>query len=300
MKFSALREFLEVAECGSLRAAARHLGSTQPTISRNIHDLERELGVVLFERHTKGVQLTPMGEVFLRRASAALNELRRAQEELGQICGETSGRVVAAFSSVSHVALLPNALQPFRARFPNVQLDLIDALYPGIENDLRDGAVDFYTGPVPKDITSDIAVEKLIDNTRVVVGRKGHPLAKACSLRDLLGAEWITAITMRKIDEEIGLLFAKYDLPPPRVAVQTHSAFTSLIALAYTDLLMVLPVRWVNSVMWSNLLQIIPVKELLPAPPICLAYRNSLPLTPAAEYFCDMIRRASKHMDTLV
>ena len=61
MKFSAVRDFLAVAERGSLRAAARQLNGSQPAISRSIQELERELGVVLFERSPSGVQLTPMG-----------------------------------------------------------------------------------------------------------------------------------------------------------------------------------------------------------------------------------------------
>ena len=69
MKLSALRDFLAVAERGSLRAAARHVSGSQPAMSRSIQELERELGVVLFERSPNGVQLTPMGLVFLRRAS---------------------------------------------------------------------------------------------------------------------------------------------------------------------------------------------------------------------------------------
>ena len=68
MKLNSLRDFLAVAERGSLRAAARQLGVAQPAITRNIQELEKELGVVLFERQARGVTLSPMGEVFLRRA----------------------------------------------------------------------------------------------------------------------------------------------------------------------------------------------------------------------------------------
>ena len=59
MKFTALCDFLAVAERGSLRAASRQLGSAQPAVSRSIQELEKELGVVLFERHPSGVRRTP-------------------------------------------------------------------------------------------------------------------------------------------------------------------------------------------------------------------------------------------------
>ncbi|HTP81621.1 MAG TPA: LysR family transcriptional regulator, partial [Alphaproteobacteria bacterium] len=59
MKLSQVRDVVAVAERGSLRAAARHLGAAQPALSRSIHELERELGVPLFERRARGMVLTP-------------------------------------------------------------------------------------------------------------------------------------------------------------------------------------------------------------------------------------------------
>ncbi len=299
MKFSALRDFLAVAERGSLRAAARQVSGSQPAMSRSIQELERELGVVLFERSPTGVQLTPMGSVFLRRASTVRNELRLAQEELDQLRGETHGRLTVALSSVPHIALLPNALRPFRVRYPHVTMDIIDAVYPTIEMDLKESRVDCYIGPAPGDVASELVTEKLFDNTRQIVGRKGHPLAQARSLRDLVDAEWITTSITHIAEEELGPLFADNGLPAPKLVMQGHSTLTFLVALVYSDLLMMLPMQWTQSPLLRDLVQPIQVREKLPAPPICLVRRGGLPLTPAAEYFCDMMRRAVLHMDTL-
>jgi DNA-binding transcriptional LysR family regulator len=297
MKLSALRDFLAVAERGSLRAAARHVSGSQPAMSRSIQELERELGVVLFERSPNGVQLTPMGLVFLRRASTVRNELRLAQEELDQLRGETHGRLTVAMSSVPHIALLPNALRPFRQRYPNVTMDIIDAVYPTIELELKESRVDCYIGPAPTDVAPGLVTEKLFDNTRLIVGRKGHPLAHARSLAELATAEWITTSITHIADEELGPLFASHGLPTPRLVMQAHSTLTFLVALVYSDLLMMLPVQWTQSPLLRDLVQPIPVSEILPAPPICLVHRVGMPLTPAAEYFCDMMRRAVLHMD---
>lgn len=299
MKFSALRDFLAVAERGSLRAAARQTSGSQAAMSRSIQELERELGVVLFQRSSAGVQLTPMGLVFLRRASTVRNELRLAQEELDQLRGETHGRLTVALSSVPHIALLPNALRPFRMRYPKVAIDIIDAVYPTIELDLKESRVDCYIGPAPTDVAPELVTEKLFDNTRLIVGRKGHPLAQARSLRDLVDAEWITTSITHIAEEELGPLFAQQGLPAPKLVMQAHSTLTFLVALVYSDLLMMLPVQWTQSPLLRDAVQPIHVHEMLPAPPICLVRRNGLPLTPAAEHFCDMMRRAVLHMDTL-
>ena len=299
MKFSAVKDFLAVAERGGLRAAARHLGQAQPVITRSIQDLEKELGVALFERSAKGVRLTPIGQTFLRRAYSVRSELQKAKEEIDQLRGQAHGTVTVCLSSVPHLALLPNALMPFRQQFPTVQLHVIDATFPNIEVPLVEGRVDVYVGPVPANLPTGMHSEKLFDNTRVILGRKDHPMAGARSLRELAAAEWITTAITTKAEEELGPLFAEYGLPPPRIGMCAQSAQTFLVSMVYSDLLMMLPVQWVKFPLWRDVLQQIKVKEVLTAPPIYIVRRAGMPLTPAAEYFCDMVRRASGHMDSL-
>ena len=296
MKLNQLRDVLAVAERGSLRAAARQLGVAQPALTRSIQELERELGVPLFERQPKGVIVTSMGKLFIRRANAVWNELRRAQEEIDQIKGRLHGQVSVCLSTVAHIALLPYALASFRARYPEVHLDIMEGLFPVVETSLRTGIVDCYIGPPPRESTGpDLVVEKLFDNTRVILGRKGHPLGRARSLRELIDAEWLATSVTYRTDEELAPLFAQYGLPAPRLVVQAHSALTFLVTVAYSDLLTMLPIQWTEFALTRDVLQKINVVEGLPSPPICLARRAGLPLTPAAEYFCDMMRRASLH-----
>ena len=145
----------------------------------------------------------------------------------------------------------------------------------------------------------ELVSEKLFDNARLIVGRKGHPLAQARSLRELVDAEWITTSITHKAEEELGPLFAQQGLPAPRLVMRARSTLTYLVALAYSDLLMMLPVQWTQSPLLREAVQPIRVREVLPAPPVCLVRRGGMPLTPAAEYFCDMMRRAVLHMDML-
>lgn len=300
MRLNALRDFLAVAERGSLRAAARQLGVAQPAITRTVQELEKELGVVLFERRAKGVSLTAMGEVFLRRASAIRAELQRAQDELDQLRGETHGSIRVCLSTVPHMALLPNALKTFRQRYPDVVIDIVDALLPAVQQQLIDGTIDCYFGPPLADLPAELSVEKLFDNERVILARKDHPLGQARSLKELVNAEWITTSITHLAHEEIAPVFAEHGLPAPKVVMHARSALTYLFSLAYSDLLMLLPVQWTQVPLFRGTLQRIEVHEKLAAPPICIVQRTGLPLTPAAEYFCDMMRRASKHMETVL
>ncbi len=301
MKLNAIRDFLVIAKRGSLRAAARELGTAQPAISRGIQDLEKELGVTLFERRAKGVVLTPMGEVFLRRAKVIHSEVLRSKEELDQLRGEVGGQIRVCLSSAAHMAMLPNAMPAFRQRFPKVVMDIIDAVLPvRVENELKDGTVDCYIGPVVDRLPIDLSVEKLFDNARVIIGRRGHPLSEARSLRDLVDADWVTTSITHRAEAELEPLFERNGLPAPRLVVKAHSALTFFITVAHSDLLMMLPVQWTQSSFPRGALQQIHIAEPLPTVPICIVTRVDLPLTPAAEYFCDMMRRASKHMETLI
>lgn len=299
MKLNAVRDFLAVAERGSLRAASRHLGVPQPTITRSIQELEKELGVALFERTSRGVQLTVMGQSFQRRANAVRSELQRAKDEIDQFRGQMHGSFTVALSSVPHLALLPNVLKPFRARFAGVKLHILDAVLPAIEAPLKDGAIDVYIGPMLGEVPSGLRSEKLFDNTRIILGRRGHPKAKARSLSELVNEEWITTSITAKADEELGPLFRQHGLPPPKLVMHAGSSLTFLVSMAYSDLLMMLPVQWVQFPLWRDVLQQIRVREPLIAPPICIVQREGLPLTPAAEYFCDLVRRAVGHMHLL-
>ena len=300
MKIHHLRDVLAVAERGSLRAAARHLGVAQPALTRSIRELEHELGCALFERHATGVVITDIGARFIRRAGAAHRELRRASEEVAQLQGQTHGSISVCLSTVGHIALLPETLRRFRERYPDVHLDVFEGVFPTHERALREGTLDCYIGPAPDaKSAAGLVLEKLFDNQRVIIGRRGHPLARARSLRQLAGAEWITTSITQKAEEELGPLFAQHGLPPPKLVMQSHSALTFIVAITSSDLLMMLPVQWLSSPLTREILQPLRVTEPLPAPPVCVARRAGLPLTPAAEYFCDMVRRAAGHMKPL-
>ena len=293
MKLHQLRDVTAIAEHGSLRAAARNLGLAQPALTRSVRDLEHELGAPLFERRSRGMTPTAVGTAFLQRARAIMGDVQRAREEAEQISGASSahGTVVAGLSGAAHVAMLPRALTRFRARYPDVQLRVIEGLYPTLESGLKDGSVDFYIGPKPeRSVPKELTLEKLFDNTRAIMARIGHPLANATSLEELAGAEWVTTSITHRATEELGVVFARRRLPPPRLVMQTQSALSVIMAVAYSDALCMLPVQFTEFELTKKALVQIPIDELLPASPIVLVRRAGLSLTPAAECFADLLR----------
>jgi LysR family transcriptional regulator of abg operon len=292
MKLDQLQHLAAIVEQGSLRAAARRLGVPQPALTRSVRALERELAVELFIRTASGMTLTPAGRQFHLRAAAIVNDARRARDEVRQVAGGEQGNVVVALSIMPHVGMLPAALPAFQQRWPQVKLQLIEGLFPDVEHALRDGHIDFYLGAAPREAPAPgLAMQHLFDNTRAVFCRKGHALANARSLKALASAQWAATSVDYDADADMVRVFAEHGLPAPQVQLRARSATSIMVALAHTDLLAMLPVQWSDFPMTRDTLQVIKVREPLPAPAIVLIRRPELPLTPAAEFFCDALLR---------
>lgn len=294
MKLHQLQAALTVAEKGSLRGAARELGMSQPALTHNIGELERELGAALFERRSHGMTPTPVGELFLRRAKVIASESRRAREEVAQFLGSDHGEVTVCLSIVAHLVLLPMALPLFEQRFPHARLRVIEGSFPAVESRLRDGSVDFFIGPAPDEsLSREFVLEQLFDNTRAVYARRGHPLAKARSLSELTEARWITTGATDDAEAKFAEVFARHGLPRPKVVAQAESMLTMLMMVMSSDALAISLRQYNEFPLTRSALQMIEVKEPLPAPRIVIIRRTALPLTPAAEYLADMFRRAA-------
>jgi DNA-binding transcriptional LysR family regulator len=135
--------------------------------------------------------------------------------------------------------------------------------------------------------------EILFTNERVVFGRRDHPLGQAKSLMDLTRASSIA--TSMAHDHQAGFqsAFEEHNIAPPKVAIEAPSALSAIVIASNSNLLAMLPRQWQTHPWTVGLLQRIEVKEHIKAPPICMVYRAGIPLTPAAEHFSDLLRRAA-------
>ena len=296
MKLSHLRDVLAVAEHGSMRAAGRRLGTTQPAITRSIREIEQELGVSLFERHAKGVRLTDMGRAFVRRAEAVQSEVRRAHEEIEQLKGSTTGEVSVALSTATIMSMMPRAMAAFRKRYPDAVLKIHESFFQPIEKDLLSGRIDLYVGPLdPATGAAQLLIEPLFENHRLIVARRGHPLAGARSLSELTEARWVRpTLSTHIVEGSFEEMFASAGLPPPNIVLNARSALITLLALANSDLLTVLPRQWLDLPLLAGVVEPLALPPLSAAP-IAIVRRKDMPLTPIAEYLCDMMRRVGVH-----
>jgi len=294
MKLHHLRNIVAVVERGSLRAGAKHLGLAQPAVSRSIKELERELGLTLFERNKFGMTLTHAGEVFARRAKAIQAEFARTLEEMEHLKGEDRGTITVGCSSATLIAMVPTIVNRFHVKYPNIRLKLLEGSLPMLENQIRDGLVDLYYGPVATGFVDPaLVIELLFENERMIIGRRDHPLRNAKSLADLVGATWVTTPMAIDSDNEVNSVFVAAGLPSPRIAMQASSAMNLAVIVATSDLLAPVPQQWVELIRATGLMERIPVREVSKAPRICAVRRANVPLTPACEFLNDLAMRAA-------
>lgn len=187
-----------VAREGSLSAAARTLGYTQPAVSHHIARLEEEMGTPLITRLGRGVRLTDAGLALADHAGAVLNRLAAAEEEVASIAGLRAGRVrLAAFPSGS-ATLVPAALARLRAAHPAVAVSFVEAEPDESVPLLRAGEVDLvlgfeYEAVGDEDSATDYEKVPLLFDPLQAVLPRDHPLAGAeeIALGELAGATWI-------------------------------------------------------------------------------------------------------------
>jgi DNA-binding transcriptional LysR family regulator len=142
MELRTLRYFATLAEELHFGRAAKRLHISQPPLSRQITNLEQELGVTLFDRTQRRVRLTPAGSHFLHRVTGILADVTDAASSVRSVGRGEVGRLVVGFFLGASYNLLPLVLARFRARSPNVKLVLQDMSLPEVSDALRNNEID--------------------------------------------------------------------------------------------------------------------------------------------------------------
>jgi LysR family hca operon transcriptional activator len=193
MELRHLRYFVAVAEAGSLTVAAgRKLHTSQPSLSRQIRDLEDEVGAQLLTRGARGIELTPAGRAFLDHARLVLSQVEAAADAAHGIAHPANPCFVMGFLTGHELTWMPEALQILRDELPNIDVMISSQYSPQLADALSKGKVDAAflrrEQGVPK-----LAFKLLVKEPLVVILPNDHRLAalKSISPRDLAGETFV-------------------------------------------------------------------------------------------------------------
>jgi DNA-binding transcriptional LysR family regulator len=292
-----LQFFVATAEAGSVSGAARALSISQSSVTEAIQALENDLGVTLFDRRARGLDITHKGSLFLRHATQILSDVSNARmafaEEAGADAG-AAGRLSLGVTSLVAGYVLSDILSRFRRAFPQVEVSAIEDGGDYLQHLLIGGELD-----VAVLLTSGIRDRAALNVETLLVSPYrlwlpiSHPLTDAEAITlDRLAGEQLIVLTVDEIEDATRRLMAALSVKPD-IAFRTRSveAVRSLVATgAGVALLPSLVYR-----PWSLEGDRIAIRDVsgdLPSVQVGLAWRKGAPLSPVARNFIRLAQGA--------
>lgn len=279
------RHFLTIADTQSLTRAAEHLGVPQPALSRELRDLEASLGSNLFSRHSRGVVLTPAGQIFRKRVEAILRDIERVPTEVAASNDVLTGSLSLGMPLSMGRLLTAPLVEQFREQLPQISLFLRDGISTQIKDGLLSRELDLGVLSTPL-IEPQLELEPLIEEPMVLVGplHSGFDPSRPVSLEQVAKFPLILSrrpnsarIIVEHALESIGLV--------PTVQVETNSTLVDELVrrgVAYS----VLPSCYVAG--RRDDLEYTPIRGLWIS--WSIARLRALPLAPAAQHMVDLIK----------
>lgn len=221
-----LAAFLAIATHGSLGRAAEVMHITQPALSRTVKRLETQVGAPLFERNSKGMLLTAVGEMLLPHATLMARVAEHAAEEINAMRGLAKGTIKVGGIASAVGLILPLAIQRVLTNWPNLQAKIIEGVWDRLAEALTKHEIDIALGVATEESEAIVPIPDCTwQDFSFVVAAGDHPLRQNphLQLADILDQRW--ACTPRGTAPFVHMqqTFAAHGLPSPNVVVETRS-----------------------------------------------------------------------------
>ena len=233
MELRHLRYFVSVGEEQHFGRAAARLHVAQPAVSRQIQDLEKELGFLLFDRLPRGVRLNAAGQLFLSDARRILQDVDEAKRRAERIAfGKTGTLRIGIATAVSWHGLVVNSFREFRRQQPDVELELHHLLSPRQIEAVLSGRLDAGFAASLTPWQKDLAHWEFTQDKMLLAVPKAHPLTKQkrIKLRDLRNTPfvWFPRWVNPVIYDRLMQACARGGLSAPRIVQEATDRDTNL------------------------------------------------------------------------
>jgi DNA-binding transcriptional LysR family regulator len=290
-----LRYFLAVGEALNFTKAAARLRIAQPALSRQIQDLEDEIGVDLLRRSPRGVMLTAEGKLFLEEAREMLKRGDESVEKVRALARGEYGELHVGYASVPTVEIMPPAVAAFQKAVPRVKMLLHDLSSDDLVAGLRNATLELAVAVQPtSEHSAGIEFESLRTYPWCVVLIAAHPLARLKSIAlEKLAAESVVSLDRKMYSEyhrRLERLFTSISAKP-RIVVACDSITSFILEVEAGRGIALMP----------TFLRLIAGKRLLYRPltgttetmSVGIARPQNGDVTPAGEKFCEILRQTS-------
>ena len=275
MELRHLRYFVAVAETESLTLAAKSkLHTSQPSLSRQIRDLEEEIGAQLITRTARGVALTPAGRAFLDHARSALSQVEAAAEAARQVAHPAKPRFAMGFQIGHELTWMPEALRILRDELPNIDVMISSQYSPLLAEGLSKGKIDAAFLRREKGVPG-LAFRLLVKEPLMVILPSDHHLTalKTLSPKDLEGETFVivsgTAPVLRAVIDNY-LKRSGIKITPAHAADNVTMGLSLIVSTRGVGLLPAYAQNFLPSSVTSR-----PLKGHTPTVDLVLGYRKS-------------------------
>jgi len=300
MELRHLRYFVAVADAGNLTVAAEQmLHTSQPSLSRQIRDLEDEVGTALLTRRARGVNLTPAGRAFLDHARSALSQVEAAGEAARRVAGPAKPCFTMGFLTGHELTWMPEVLRILRDELPNIDVMISSQYSPLLAEGLSKGKIDAAFLRKERALP-DLAFRLLEKEPLIVILPSDHRLAalKAISPRDLAGETFVivsrTAPVLRAVIDNY-LKRSGINITPAHEADHVTMGISLIMSTRGVGLLPAYTQNFLPASVTSR-----PLKGITPTVDLVLGYRkaNQSPILKLLLSRLDeLVARVSKRSD---
>jgi LysR family hca operon transcriptional activator len=300
MELRHLRYFIAVAETGSLTVAAeRRLHTSQPSLSRQIRDLEYEVGAELLSRSARGVELTAAGRAFLDHARLALAQVDAASEAAQRAAQPAKRTFALGFLTGQEMDWLPEAMRILRDELPNIEVTVSSQYSPDLAAALMRGKLDLaFLRPEPRVV--DLTFKTVAKEPLVVIMPSDHRLAshETISVQEIVGETFIHVLNtpapvLRTIIDDY-LRRSGIEITPDH---EVDNLAMAMSLVASTHGVALLPAYAQNFLPWSVISR--PLEGDVPTIDLVIGYSN-LNTSPILKLFLsradDLIARVSQRV----
>ncbi|MGQ7843543.1 LysR family transcriptional regulator [Granulosicoccus sp. 3-233] len=193
MDIATMKAFVAVAESGSFSRASEQLFMTQPAVSKRVAALEDDLGVTLFDRLGRGIQLTEAGQKFLTSSRRILADIQISRDEVLSLGADVGGRLRLATSHHVGIHRLPPVLKGFTQTYPDVELDLLFMDSELACDEVLSGHIELAVVTLPDQLENALLTELVWPDPLSIVCAPDHPLASKVMAGIEITAETLTS-----------------------------------------------------------------------------------------------------------
>ena len=296
MRSAHLQALSAVVEHRNFSLAARAQHMSQPSVHRAARELERLIGVPLFEKTSFGITPTREAEKLARRARLAFAEIAQARAEVHALSGGESGRTVIGAMPLARSFLVPTALLEFTQQYPEHSVAIVEGTYEHLLASLRSGEADFLIGalrnPAP---VADVVQEHLFDDPLAIIVRAKHPLLakRRVTVAALSKYPWIVPRAGTPLRVHFHEMFETAGLPAPTRAIECNSLIAARALLLESDRIMLLSAHQIHYELEAGLLVALPHPAGDVERPIGLTMRHDWHPTDSQRALLDIVRRCS-------